>query len=323
MDKSKVCTFTTYLQSQQTAQQFLFRCYKQLNMTNAEAKSYENCNAFLYYLEHGQQFYASGREVKPLLQPILYFYGMVHLIKACLLTKRPDYPESTTMLAHGVSTRKRKKRDYTFMQDEVKIQHNGLLPYFSEHLFSMQRFPFEKVKMHDLIALIPEISPLFNFKGQEKLTNIGTTQSHILQFPISILDDYHLTEKAFISRIQAALPKIIEKKSNQSSIHVELAYPISASFGPFFIHGKDQTIHFPVNREHFVQISEVMVHYLILYNLSMLSRYETEWWGDLLTTKPDIDYPFITSFLQITSEKVPYMLGQELYGMYLDTSLHL
>jgi|SRR5690625_4730652 len=320
MDKKILRTFITYLQSQQTAQQFLRQCYKKINVTDAETKSYENCNAFMYYLEHGQQFYDSGKKGKPLLQPILYFYGMVHLIKACLLAKRPDYPESTMMLAHGVSTRKRKKRDYTFMQDEVKLQLHGLFPYFSEHLFSIRSFPFEKVKMHDLIALIPEIAPLFHFKKQEKLAIIGVGDSSVLEFPISLLDNYHLTVRSFVNRIQTYLPKITDKKSNQSSIHIELVRPLTTSFGPFFMHGIDRTIHFPVSREHFLHISEVMVHYLILYNLSMLSRYETEWWGDLLATKPDIDYPFITQFLHITSEKVPYMLWQELYHMYLDTT---
>ena len=320
MDKKRLRAFITYLQSQQTAQRFLHRCYQKINVTDAEVKSYENCNSFMYYLEHGQQFYDSGKKGKPLLQPILYFYGMVHLIKACLLAKRPDYPESTTMLAHGVSTRKRKKKDYTFMQDEVKLQLHGLFPYFSEHLFSIRSFPFEKAKMHDLIALIPETSSLFDFKKKEKLTIIGTGDSSVLKFPACLLDNYHLTERAFVGRIQTYLPKVIDKKSNQSSIHIELAHPLTTSFGPFFMHGTDQTIHFPVSREHFLHISEVMVHYLILYNLSMLSRYETEWWGDLLATKPDIDYPFITHFLQITSEKVPYMLGQELYGMYQDSN---
>src|SRR5699024_10675643 len=101
----------------------------------SDVKSYENCHAFMYYIEHGIHFYESGKEMDLIVQPIMYFYGMVHLLKAVLLTKRPDYPETTKVLAHGVSSRKRKKQHYTFINDEVKIQHNGLFPYASEHLF--------------------------------------------------------------------------------------------------------------------------------------------------------------------------------------------
>ncbi len=45
----------------------------------------------------------------------------------------------------------------------------------------------------------------------------------------------------------------------------------------------------------------------------MVSRYETEWWGELITTKPNIDHPFIVDFLHHTSKKIPLLLG---YGMY-------
>lgn len=318
MNEKSIKEFYIYLQSQQTAQKFLSKCYKKINVVNAEAKSYENCNTFMYYLEHGQQFYDSGKNSKSLLQPILYFYGMIHIIKACLLTKRPNYPESTTMLAHGVSARKRKKKNYTFMQDEIKIQINGLFPYFSEHLFAIKSFPFEKSKMHDLLALIPEMSPLFNFQGHKKMAVIGSIGSRFLQFPKHLLDSYHLTERAFVHRIQTYLPKILHTKCDNSKIHIELTTPLSTSYGPFFFHGTDETIYFPISRDHFVRVPEVMTHYLLLYNLSMLSRYETEWWGDLLATKPDADYPFIVQFLQSTSEKVPLLLGQDLYQTYLD-----
>src|SRR5699024_4211155 len=108
-----------------------------------------------------------------------------------------------------------------------------------------------------------EISPLFLFKKQEKLTFIGTGSSSVLELLICLLDNYHLTERACVDRIQTYLPKIIDKKSSQSSIHIEIAHPLTTSFGPFFMHGTDQTSHFPVSRAHFLHITEVMVHYLM------------------------------------------------------------
>lgn len=312
MKSREIESFLTYLQSQQTAQQFLYQCYQKRDINEAEKKSYKNCNAFMFYLEHGQQFYTSGRGSNTLLQPLLYFYGMSHLIKACLLTKRPDYPESTSMLAHGVSARKRKKKDYTFIQDEVKIQQSGLFPYFSKHLYGIQNFPLGKIKMRDLLAMVPELTSLFHLQNQEKLVDVGSEDSKLLQFPTLLLGTYHLTERAFLQRIRPFLPKITETKKEKAMIEVKIEKNLLTSFGPFFFHGTDQTIYFPLYREHFIRISEVMVHYLLLYNLSMLSRYETEWWGDLLANRAEADYPFIVSFLQSTSEKIPQLLGAEL-----------
>lgn len=313
----KINEFYLYLNSQQTAQHYLLNCYKKIPGIDAEAKSYENCNTFMYYLDHGNQFYQSGKKLDVFARPILYFYGMVHLLKACLLTKHPDYPESTTLLAHGVSTRKRKKKQYTFMKDEVKIQHNGLFPYFSEHLFSMKHLPFEKIKMETLIALIPEMDALFAFHGKEQMVAVTTVGSRFLQFPAYLLDSYHLTAKAFKNRIQPHLPEIRDTEIDNSMIQIELTHPLTTSTGPFFFHATNEKVYFPIHRDHFLSVSEIMVHYLLLYNLSMLCRYEAEWWGDLLVTKPTIDYPFILYFLEQTSEKIPLLLEKELYKNYL------
>ena len=107
--REEIHSFYTYLQSQQPAQKYLLQCYQQINEIDAERKSYENCNVFMYCLNHGMEYYHAGDKLDTVLKPVMLFYGMAHLLKACLLTKRPDYPESTSVLAHGVSTRKRKK----------------------------------------------------------------------------------------------------------------------------------------------------------------------------------------------------------------------
>src|SRR5699024_4320847 len=147
MDKRKIKSFYTFLQSQETAQRFLQHCYRKIQDGQDEQNSYANCTTFMYYLDHGLTFYESGKKLSLLAQPMLFFYGMTHLLKANLLAKRPYYPESTSMLAHGVSTRKRKKKNYAFLDDEVKIQLKGLLPYANDHLFLQKQIPFTKIKM--------------------------------------------------------------------------------------------------------------------------------------------------------------------------------
>ncbi|MFC0300152.1 YaaC family protein [Virgibacillus soli] len=314
MNIQAIKSLYTYLESQQTAQQFLHHCYQKLPDVDADVKSYENCTTFMYYLRHGKLFYESGQVQHIALKPILLFYGMAHLLKACLITKRPDYPESTTILAHGVSTRKRKKRDYNFLQDEVKLQHNGLFRYFSEHLFQVTTFPFEKIQMESLLKLIPELTTLFHFHQDESMVHVGKMGDDTLRFPTSLLDQYHLTEKAFIQRIKPYLGVMINQTSDKKSMILQLKQPLRDFKGPFFFNLHEQ-IYFPANRDHFIPLHEVMIHYLLLYNLSMLSRYEAEWWGDLIVTKSDSDYPFIEQFLETTAKKIPILLGRELFLM--------
>ncbi len=307
----KISQLYTYLNSQQTAQHYLFHCYQKIHGVDAAAKSYENCNAFMYYLDHGNRFYENSEKVDLFARPVLLFYGMVHLLKACLLSRRPDYPESTALLAHGVSARKRKRKNYTFMKDEVKFQHHGLFPYCSEHLYSKKQLPLEKINMEKLFALIPELNHLFTFEGNEQMVAVSTADSRFFKFPLQLLDSYHLTTGAFKSRLTAHLPNLKQFKLHDSYMELELNKPLDTINGPFYMH-TNKKIYFPIHRENFFPLPEVLVHYLLLYNLSMLCRYEPEWWGDLLIAKSDIDYPFIVQFLQCTAHKIPLFLGMEL-----------
>lgn len=311
----------TFLTSQETAQQFLYQCYQNLpgiKTTDIELKSYENCQSFMYYLDHGRKLYKTGEQVDILFRPTLFFYGMSHFMKAVLLTKRPYYPESTKMLAHGVSSRKRKKKAYTFMDDEVKIQHHGLLPYYAKHILNMERWPFEKVKMKSMFSLIPELHMLFQLNHDEQLVPVGHVHGEILHFPNSLLDQYHVTAQAFIKRIKTFLPKMNSIEIEQNHISIELAQPFTdINNHPFFMDQK-RRIYFPRFRDIFFPISKLIVHYLLLYNLSMLSRYEAGWWGDLMVTKAEIDYPFIVEYLQIAAQNVP-----NLFGSYFIEQTHL
>ncbi len=92
---------------------------------------------------------------------MLLFYGISQLFKACLLTIDPNYPESTTVLAHGVTTRKRKKQGYQFLEDEVKVQKNGLFTHVAEQLFHMKHLESEKFNMLDLMGIFRNYKTYF------------------------------------------------------------------------------------------------------------------------------------------------------------------
>ncbi|MDO7485550.1 YaaC family protein [Peribacillus frigoritolerans] len=83
-------------------------------IAEADIKSYDNCYPFIYHLEHAKTYYNQAAIAPLSIQPILTFYGFAQLLKACLLTIDPNYPESTSMLAHGVTTRKRKSNNMNF-----------------------------------------------------------------------------------------------------------------------------------------------------------------------------------------------------------------
>jgi hypothetical protein len=303
--------FTTF-QSTTWVQSYLRNCYENLNIESPEIKSFENCYPFIYYLEHGEKYYNLSHKSPTELKPVLLFYGMIQLIKACLLTVDPNYPESTSVLAHGATTRKRKKKDYHFLDDEIKIQKNGLFTHFANKLFSYKEFEGEKYKMSALFKRIPEMNEPFKtcLNRPFSIKSTSNSDSECLYFSKEILDYLHMTSDRFSDFISSQ--GNITVKEVKSAIEVQSMEIINLfNPSPFFIEQTGQ-VHLPIERNLYKAFPELMAHYLLLYNLSMICRYETEWWTDLFHTRPTNDYPLILNFLAITEHKIPYLIYEYL-----------
>ncbi|WP_235848309.1 YaaC family protein [Litchfieldia alkalitelluris] len=315
LDLKKIWQSFNALHSSDTTQQFLVRCYKQIGIEGADKKAFENCYPFIYYLEHGQNYYQLANQAPLSIKPVLLFYGMVQLLKACLLTVDPQYPESTSVLAHGVSTRKRKKQSYEFFQDEVKVQKNGLFSHFSERMFNVKYLEGEKYTMGALLKKMPEMNNLFSLHYQTNVsTFIGEDGTSYLTFPANMADQFHMTRRRLADFICEAIPAELDSASYEKSDDDELTFkmvnsslsPLTCS--PILFHLYEGSYYFPTEREQITPFPEILSHYLLLYNLSMISRYETEWWSELLHSYSSNDYPFIQQFLSLTTDKVPYLL---------------
>lgn len=293
-------------------QNYLAHNYEAMNFKESEKLSYENCYRFIYYLEHGEKYY-NQVDVAPIeLHPILLFYGMVQLLKACIVVIDPFYPENSQVLAHGVSTRKRKKSEYQFLDDEVKIQKHGLLSHFSEKMFHMKHFSGEKYKMRQLLRQIPELFPLFS--DIEKMKNpylLRKEEENNKFFSIShtILDHYQFGPDSFFSFLSTRSKQDFKGWHEKDSLLMfELKQPLHPLYCSPFVCSQKGTYFLTTNKEDMLALPEVVTHYLILYNLSMICRYETEWWGELFHYFAEKDYPFIVEFLSVSKEKIPYLL---------------
>lgn len=250
---------------------------------------------------------------------MLLFYGMSQLFKACLLTIDPNYPESTTVLAHGVTTRKRKKQGYQFLEDEVKVQKNGLFTHVAEQLFHMKHLESEKFNMLDLMGNIPELQNLFRYSQRgATLYKIDSTNANELSFSVNILDRLHMTSERFSRYIESICKHLsvqhVTGKTSASNLlftaPIQSWNPIYST--PLYYEYLADTYYLPLTtdpRNPKPVLPELLVHYLLLYNLSMISRYETDWWYDLLGSYGSEDYPFIYQFLTISAQKIPYYIS--------------
>ncbi|WP_408008825.1 YaaC family protein [Pseudalkalibacillus sp. A8] len=299
--------------SASSTQRYLKGCYQQLNTAlTSDELSYRNCYSFIYYLTHGKRYFDLCKNSPLELQPVLLYYGMIQLIKCCLLTVDPFYPESTALLAHGVTTRKRKKQNYLFLQDEIKVQKNGLYPYFSKRLFQLDAHEGDKFQMQELLCHVPDMNDLFRqINGFSPLLQVAVSSCGSMSIPDKILDNLHMTDSRFT--------QFIKQQFTTSDVKYADSYFVmktgeNAGENPLIKKSLCGESFIPTAREGFIPLHEAMVHYLLLYNLSMICRYETEWWGDLFHTYSSNDFPFISRFLSISRVKVPLMLMDYLEG---------
>ncbi|WAA09525.1 YaaC family protein [Fervidibacillus albus] len=302
-----------YISSLETAQQFLLKKYMWLFPNHARKKSYENSSKFLHHIEQGKIFFQQSETAPLSIKPIFLFYGLSFLLKGALLITDPNYPENVKVLAHGVSTRKRKKQDYEYLKDEVKIQKNGFFPHISKKMFHMEHLEGKKMNIGDLLCQIPELMPFFQERNVSiiPLFSIGDGTFQIVD---DVFDAFHMTPRRFFHYLNG--------KSNQGALFQwgedgvtftvnEIKPPIEIL--PFRFHLMDQKYYFIDGERSLSFFHELLIHYLLLYHLSMLARYEIEWWSELLSMKSTVEYPLIEQYLHICLLKCPLLIHQYLF----------
>ncbi|MFD1019398.1 YaaC family protein [Thalassobacillus hwangdonensis] len=300
-------TFLTYLKSLPHARSFLQECYKKQGMEEAEATAYKNSERFCYFLEHGLHYIETGMSSPLSVKPVLFFYGLGHLLKASLLIKDPEYPPSSKVLAHGLSTRKRKKQNYSFLQDEVKVQPQGLFTYTGSHLFQLKS-SFQKANMDQLLQLIPEMAPLYQWRGERKLLPVGKEGKTTILLDLAAWNAFHLSERKIKRRFAGFNVTTSEKKGDILHIELESPLPLHQS-APFYFSEEEKTFYMATSPDAEDHLEEVLIHYMVLYNLSMIARYEVEWWMDVQYMRDTEDYAFIIHFLDITAQKITTLIA--------------
>ncbi len=293
-------------ESQEVLRRWLLQSYQLRPAFKEEAYtwSYQNTSVFHYEWLIGRNYWMEGINSSLLIKPLLLFYGLTHLLKGLVLIEDPRYPASVEVLAHGVTARKRKKKGYTFLEDEIKIQKRGFFPHFSNYLFHVEHLPGEKWKMNELLLLIDGMASLyFKVRGTEDLYKVYIEDSF-----------FTIQTSKQIQREDAELFSKALENINISTDHVTNISDSSITFKVKSITNDQKSLLLKHNNQLYLPPSfpskycclpELCLHYLLLYNLSMICRYEGEWWGEVISQQFSEDFPMIKTYLTIAGEKVP------------------
>lgn len=332
----KMWDMLVFFESEPITKNFLMKRYNENGYKDSFKLAFVNTSKFIYFIKQAKEYFISANKSNILVKPLLIYYGMMSLIKAVILTKDPDYPNKTGVLRHGITTRKLKKSNYHFHEDEIKIQKEGLLPWFYTIMHNSNDNSYtsnkiiegNKYKIKDLLAMIPELhntyTLLYNEYHMLPFTIKQFTNSSVeLIFPINSL-------KIFTGDIQ-----LIEQLNNNSYDHDnnftlnninndlisiiwngKITNPIK--YANFFanklliqdIKGNYYLRKFTDNND---ILPDILIDYMLMYNLGMLCRYETELWGEIIFSFTSEDMYIINEFVNLSMRKFPNLIINELF----------
>ncbi|WP_162142488.1 YaaC family protein [Aneurinibacillus terranovensis] len=320
-----------YFESEPTTKQFLFRIYEHTHHKKGMVYAFQNTSKFIYYVKQARQYYIAAVNSDILVRPLLLYYGMVSLLKAYVLTQDPDYPSHSKVLQHGVTSRKIKKSRYSFAEEEVKIQKEGLLPYV--HSFLSKETLSDKYLIQDLLSLIPELQLAYQkLYNKSSLINVSLSsdydfrhQTTVFYLPDRILDAAHLTYTSFIHYINrfnegSSFVSASSHKAPHGLVCFEWTHPsgnhVAENGNGFenslFTQDYKGNFYFKINNEK--KLHEITNHYIVMYVLGMLCRYETERWGEIIFSFASEDMYIIHEFLTVSCRKFPNLLYDLLLG---------
>ena len=89
------------------------------------------------FIKQGKEYYTQAEKANSNVSPLLYYYGMLNLVKAYILSRDPYtiIPKvgkkiSSSNLSHGVSAGDKIKQAYSIHVENIELQNNGIFCHF-------------------------------------------------------------------------------------------------------------------------------------------------------------------------------------------------
>ncbi|MFD2170780.1 YaaC family protein [Tumebacillus lipolyticus] len=309
-----------YFENEQTSSEFLRARYLKSGFDSVQKLAYRATPKFIFSIKQAREYYRAAETCDILTKPLLLYYGMMALAKALITSHDPDYPSTTSVLKHGLSTRKLKREEYAFAEDEVRVQKDGIFHVLHRTLGGSLLAHQQRFSMKELLAVIPELIPTYQrLYGQAKVGMLEVMreaeQKARWRVQRSFVAGCDLTRDELLELLnrfgeERTRFRYLEEPDETGTFCLgvdgdERAHPLVL----FDFSGRPH-LRFPHGEQ--LLLPELSVHYLIMFVLGMLCRYETERWGEMILTFSSHDTFLINEFLNVSMRKYPNLILNEL-----------
>lgn len=319
-----------YFENESTAKRILKEKYAQLGVDSPERAAFRNVESLIYYIKQARDIFQTVKHSSLWVQPLLLYYGMMSLLKALLLTLDTNYPQNTSVLRHGLSTRKRKKEPFQFFQDEIRIQKEGLFPLVVQ-LLNEQVSSGDTYTAQELLGFIPEVQTGYRrlFHKPTLLPIQLATEDEVkhdekgMLFWIGeeVLDQLHLTSHSLVEKLNRhpsqavfALNETSETKGRLALCwqHPDVDHVLHWSKGfdhpLFYENSKGDYYLWISNNRPLMPVSELLAQYMLLFSLSMLCRYEPPIWGEMMMGNASEEIILVQQLISVVQRKFPQLI---------------
>lgn len=324
-----------YLESEPTVLQLLTKRYERRGEEKAQHLAYANATPFIFYVRQAREYFHTSRAASLTVKPLVLYYGVMSLTKAYVLSLDPHYPDRTALLRHGLSTRKRKKLNYRFQNDDIKVQKEGFLPHVLS-LLNLRHGLEETYKVWECLGQLPQLYNVYRqIVPQQALYPVYVSpqgsfnpdRDTTVYIEEALLDHFHLGPEGFVRMLNRhnarhAKGTFVVKPDQSRNRYVALAWKhpecrhvsrsgegfqntmvLQDATGQFFLR---------LTTERRLHLPEIVYYFMLLFHLGMLARYETERWGEIVFTFSSDERFLIHELLQLTERHFPNLLLNEL-----------
>jgi len=293
-------------------------CYNYLNNVNNVDFRQKRAYLLKYLISQAHEYFLSYKRVSMLTQPTLLYYGILSLSRFSVLIKR-GHPDSTK--SHGVILTDQVSPD--LFDFKVRITRKGTFSELYKTIYIEDDYysDFKLIKgtewsLKELFSMVPEINNLF-----EETFNAKSLAIKIEKFVNSGYDDCLRVNESFFDKMDEKnideflcnikhLDKYYLPPQHLSN-SVKIFYKRPSPDGDIIktnIMREEYLISGIQKGTNIIIFPEIIVHFLILYILSMLSRYHINEWGiENFEDKQGYFY-IVQQFLNISERKFPNLI---------------
>ncbi len=330
----------------------LASAYKRTGFMPPKVRIIEAAFAMSSTMVQMRTYFRAARAVDVSAQPILLYYGILHLAKAAAIIANPYYGDTLESHKHGLSIR-RKTGSYDYFKDRIFIQKNGV---FLDWYVSLQRlsnhWPITGLTVYgenaadhlahvslpviELWRCIPDVSELL------QILNKTTRCATVSFFIPSAKHDASVSERGYTV---TGLSRTIDDWANntgleRNTLEGHLTHYLQASSPthawsciprPFTGSSRGEYSDKPIDSQNETRYDsswtlcvpplsptllstftfpEPLVYFALIFQLSMLQRYEPLEWVSLINDPMSLEHMLIEILCNDILDLMPPLLAR-------------